>query len=184
MLTGNREFNEVYEKYKNLVLKTAFIYSGDDYDAAEDITQETFLKLYIGFEELKNGNISSWLCVAARNAAINHRKKYRREVLRLDEEGYAVQEELRESTEEEYTGIELEHSRRKLHEKIFAGLMEKNPRWYEAIMLVYYMEIPQAKAAEMMGVRLQVLHSILHRAKKWIAKTYGAEYEEMTDPDR
>ena len=46
-------------------------------------------------------------------------------------------------------------------------------------MLVYYMEIPQAQAAEMMGIRLAVLHSILHRAKKWIKKTYGAEYEEM-----
>ena len=30
MLTGNREFNEIYEKYKNLVLKTAYISSGDN----------------------------------------------------------------------------------------------------------------------------------------------------------
>ena len=46
MLTGNREFNEIYEKHKNLVLKAAYIYSGDNYDVAEDITQDTFLKLY------------------------------------------------------------------------------------------------------------------------------------------
>ena len=26
MLTGNREFNEIYEKYKNLVLKAAYLY--------------------------------------------------------------------------------------------------------------------------------------------------------------
>lgn len=57
MLTGNREYNEIYKKYKNLVLKVAYIYSGDNYDAAEDITQDTFLKLYIGFEELKDGNV-------------------------------------------------------------------------------------------------------------------------------
>lgn len=29
MLTGNREYNEIYKKYKNLVLKVAYIYSGD-----------------------------------------------------------------------------------------------------------------------------------------------------------
>lgn len=58
MLTGNREYNEIYKKYKNLVLKVAYIYSGDNYDAAEDITQDTFLKLYIGFEELKE----RWKC--------------------------------------------------------------------------------------------------------------------------
>lgn len=45
MLTGNREYNEIYKKYKNLVLKVAYIYSGDNYDAAEDITQDTFLIL-------------------------------------------------------------------------------------------------------------------------------------------
>ena len=49
MLTGNREFNESYENYKNLILRTAYTYSGNR-EAAEDITQETFLKLYIGYE--------------------------------------------------------------------------------------------------------------------------------------
>ena len=86
---------------------------------------------------------------------------------------------IRESTEDEYAENELEAERTRLHKRIFSGLQEKNPRWYEAMMLVYYMEIPQAQAAEMMGIRLAVLHSILHRAKKWIKKTYGAEYEEM-----
>ena len=57
MLTGNREYNEIYEKYKNLVLKVAYDYSGDDYDAAQDIMQETFLKLYMDFDRLKAGNV-------------------------------------------------------------------------------------------------------------------------------
>ena len=34
------------------------------------------------------------------------------------------------------------------------------------MILVYYMEVPQAKAAEIMGIRVQTLHSLLHRAKK------------------
>ena len=67
MLTGNREYNEIYKKYKNLVLKVAYIYSGDNYDAAEDITQDTFLKLYIGFEKLKDGNVSAWLYTTAKS---------------------------------------------------------------------------------------------------------------------
>ncbi len=75
MLTGNREYNEIYKKYKNLVLKVAYIYSGDNYDAAEDITQDTFLKLYIGFEELKDGNVSAWLYTTAKNSALNFNKK-------------------------------------------------------------------------------------------------------------
>ena len=71
MWTGNREFNEIYEKYKNLVLKTAYISSGDNYDAAQDITQETFLKLYTDFEKLKTGNIPAWLYTTAQRSAFN-----------------------------------------------------------------------------------------------------------------
>ena len=47
MLTGNREFNEIYEKYKNLVLQAAYIFSGD-FTEPQDITQDKFLKPYIG----------------------------------------------------------------------------------------------------------------------------------------
>lgn len=179
MLTGNREFNEIYEKYKNLVLKAAYMYSGDNYDAAEDITQDTFLKLYKDFDKLKNGNIYAWLYTTAKNAAINYRVKSGREVLDLDNEESHIDEPEIHSTEEEYEETEEERERRQLHEKIFSGLQEKNPRWYRAIILVYYMEIPQEKAAEMMGIRLGTLHAMLHRARKWIRKTYGAEYEEM-----
>ena len=50
---------------------------------------------------------------------------------------------------------------------------------HDAMILVYYMELPQAKAAEMMGLRVQSLHAMLHRMKKWIRKKYGVEYEEM-----
>ena len=75
MLTGNREFNEIYEKYKNLVLKAAYIYSGDNYDAAEDITQDTFLKLYIRFDDLKGGNVSAWLFTTAKHAALNYKEE-------------------------------------------------------------------------------------------------------------
>ena len=122
MLTGNREYNEIYKKYKNLVLKVAYIYSGDNYDAAEDIETE-----FIEKEE------------------VLYKKQF--------------------------------------HEKIMAALSKKNPRWYEAIILVYYMDIPQVKVAEIMEIRKEVLHALLHRAKKWIRKKFGAEYEEMQDKD-
>ena len=87
------------------------------------------------------------------------------------------------SAEEQFLEDELQKQRLELHEKIFTNLMEKNERWYDAIVLVYYMEMTQAKAAELMGIRLEVLHSLLHRAKKWIKKKYGTEYEEMNRED-
>jgi|GEM_PF-119100 len=200
MLTENREFNEIYEQYKNLILKAAYTYSGS-YSVAEDITQDTFLKLYMGYDSMKKKNISSWLFTTAKNAALNYRKKHSREIFEIDEnwdseedtEKYEAQVYSAEDTEkyeaqvysaeEQFLEDDLQKQRLELHEKIFTNLMEKNERWYDAIVLVYYMEMPQAKAAELMGIRLEVLHSLLHRAKKWIKKKYGTEYEEMNRED-
>ncbi len=179
MLTGNREFNEIYEKYKNLVLKVAYIYSGNNYDAAEDITQDTFLKLYIGFEDFKKEKISSWLYTVAKNAALNYKKKNER-ILSIDDEENNLENTLStKSTEDHY--IEREHTSdtEELNDNILSALLEKNPRWHDAVLFAYYMDIPQERVAEMMGIKIGVLHSILHRAKVWIRKTYGVEYEEM-----
>ena len=107
MLTGNREFNEIYEKYKNLVLKAAYSYSGNNYDAAEDITQDTFLKLYIRFDDLKGGNVSAWLFTTAKHAALNYKEKHSHEILSMDGEE-PPEEPHRDSTEEEYSENELE----------------------------------------------------------------------------
>lgn len=53
MLTDKQDYDEIYQKYKNLVMKAAYKYSGN-YDIAEDITQSTFLQLYMYIDELKD----------------------------------------------------------------------------------------------------------------------------------
>ena len=123
-----------------------------------------------------------------KKCGIKLQEKHSREIFEIDEnwdseedtEKYEAQVK---SAEEPFLEDELQKQRLELHEKIFTNLMEKNERWYDAIVLVYYMEMPQAKAAELMGIRLEVLHSLLHRAKKWIKKKYGTEYEEMNRED-
>ena len=72
MLTENREFNEIYEQYKNLILKAAYTYSGS-YSAAEDITQDTFLKLYMGYDSMKKKNISQYFLI---KSGINNKTLY------------------------------------------------------------------------------------------------------------
>lgn len=179
MWTENCEFDEIYEEYKNLVLKAAYTYSGNYY-VAEDIAQSTFLQLYIYYDSLNHSNIKSWLYTTAKNRALNYKKKANREILSdgIIEEGYYIQETAG-SAEDEFMEELKNLDCSELHGRIFAALLEKNPRWYEAISLVYYLEVPQARVAEELGIRLEVLHSTLHRAKSWIKKTFGVEYDEL-----
>ncbi len=163
-MTKNHIFNEIYEKYKNLVLKVAYRYS-EDFDAAEDIMQETFLALYRDMDDKEYSNIQSWLYTTAKHSALNYKKKSEREV------SY--------STEEEYMEEVAEEGRVQLHERVFAGLMETNPRWHEAVMLVCCLQIPQAEAAEKMNISTDAFYVMLHRARNWIKKKYGVEYDEL-----
>lgn len=178
MLTDNREFDEIYGKYKNLVLKAAYTYSGN-LDVAEDITQNTFLQLYIFYDDMNHSNIKSWLYTTAKNFALNYRKKAKREVLEEGVNDDSIIQDFVESAEDEVMEGLLDMDRSELHERIFQALLNRNRRWYDAIMLSYYMEIPQTKVAEEMGVSVEVLHSLLHRAKDWIKKTFGVEYDEL-----
>ena len=66
MFTKKHSFNEIYTKYKNLVLKVAYLYSGDRV-MAEDIMQETFLRLYKEIDEKEHLNVKAWLCNTPQN---------------------------------------------------------------------------------------------------------------------
>ena len=178
MLTDKQDYDEIYEKYKNLVMKAAYQYS-ENYDVAEDITQNTFLQLYVYIDELEDTNIKSWMYTTAKHMALNYRKRSEREILPDTEEGIPEISELADSVEEAYMEKCLEEDKSRLHEEIFTELYDKNPRWYTAVRLVYYLEIPQSVVAEKMGIRIEVLHSLLYRAKIWIKKRFGTEYEEL-----
>ena len=169
-------YHEVYKKYKNLVLKVAYNYSGD-YGIAEDIMQNTFLKLYAYFGKMHQENLKAWLYTTAKHAALNYRKKVEREILceESEEDAEIATRSFAYSAEEEIFIKMKKANLSQLHEKIMIKILEKNPRWYEAIVMVYFMEIPQAKVAEEMGISINVLHSMLHRAKEWIRKEYGVK---------
>lgn len=184
-MTEKLAFNEIYSNYKNLVLKAAHIYV-DDLDTAEDIMQDTFLALYRDMtekdykSEKEYSNIKSWLYTTAKHLALNYGKKAERTVSADALEGSdAIEEPFTESLESEYLGRIAEEQRADLHERIFIALMKKNPRWHEAIMMVGYLEIPRAEAARRLGMSENAFYAMMHRARKWIYKKFGVEYEEL-----
>lgn len=185
-MTENHEFNRIYEKYKNPILRVAYI-RVKDLDIAEDIMQETFLRLLrlMGqSEEIRN--IESWLFVTAKHLALNYCKKVMKWEVRTDD--IVLQDESEEpfeyeppgeSAEEAYLEEALNRQKAELHDRVMAGLIEKNRRWHDALLLEAHMEMPQKEAAKTMNMSLNAYQVMLHRAREWIRETYGVEYEEM-----
>lgn len=63
----------------------------------------------------------------------------------------------------------------------FRELYQKNARWYKAVTLVYYADMPQKEVAKRMGITLNALEGILKRARKWMIKRYKDQYDRLHD---
>ena len=74
MVNTNEKFREIYEKYKNLILKIAYDIT-KDYHLSQDICQKTFEKLYGYQNHVDEDRVKSWLIVVASNEARDYCRK-------------------------------------------------------------------------------------------------------------
>ena len=123
------------------------------------------MKLYMNMENINMKAINTWVIVTAKHMALNYHRDHGRE---MADEDIALKVEPTDSLEDDFFTI-------------FSRLYEENPRWHEALTITYLLEKPQKEVAEIMGVSLSVLHSMLYRAKQWIKKNYEEEFERLND---
>lgn len=174
-------FNAIYKDKADGVYQTALHYSGNNH-AAEEIVQAVFVKLYLNMDNVNEKAIGSWLLTTARNMAINCRRGLKREVLTEDIECCEFEDVTDAyNLEDDFIKKICADEYRDLAKKIFTELYHFNPRWYEAVTITYFLEKPQKEVAEIMGVKIEVLHSILYRAKKWIKKNYEEQFEHLSE---
>lgn len=169
-------FQRVYNANKELIFKTALKYS-ENYDVALEITQDTFLQLYTNFDTYDMDYTVRWLVKSAKNAAINYSKRAAREI---PDEDITLTSDLRESADSpEDLMFKTMHDKEKteLKEDILGSLYKLNERWYNAVTMVYCLGKGQQDTADELGVSIEVLHSVLYRARQWIKKNYKEQYE-------
>jgi RNA polymerase sigma-70 factor (ECF subfamily) len=78
-------FRALFERHKDKVYSIALRYSGDP-AVAQDIAQETFLKLFVGLKNFRGeSEFTSWLYRLAVNSCLDQKRKTRRLIPLLDE---------------------------------------------------------------------------------------------------
>ena len=73
-------FRQLYENNREVVYRLAYRYTKSQQDA-EDILQETFIKVFKGIKKFRNNSgksFSCWLCRICVNCAINHLRRQKR----------------------------------------------------------------------------------------------------------
>lgn len=172
-------FNDIYDKYVNVVWRTAKYYSGNQMDA-DEITQLTFVNLLVGYEKIRNKDaIESWLRTTAYRLACSQMRKRKLEMPMEDAELAAQMGEEVPSPDELIFMRERRRKETDLTSTMLEELYQHNEKWYDAVVRAYVLEIPQKEIAEEMGIRLEAFQSLLFRARKWMKTKYEADYREM-----
>ena len=161
-------FAELVKKYQKPVHTLAWRKIGD-FHIAEDITQETFLKVYQGLHTLKDPNqFSGWLYVITANLCATWLRKKRIQTQPLEDTALSMtqRDAYSQHIVEERTKTAAE-SQREVVKQLLAKLKESE----RTVMTLYYLgEMTVAEISRFLGVSTSTIKSRLRRARHRLQK--------------
>jgi RNA polymerase sigma-70 factor (ECF subfamily) len=166
ILNGDQlAFKELVEKNQTMVINTCIGFLHDKQDA-EDIAQEVFIEVFASLNKFrKEAKLSTWLYRIAVNKSLNFlRGKKRRQWIQSFEEMLGMKQANQiQHIDNRHPGknLEMKEEAELLHRTI--GSLSENQRI--AFTLNKYEDLAYSEIAEIMGVSLSSVESLIHRAK-------------------
>ncbi len=179
VLSGDDEaFTVLVRKHQKSVHALAWRRVGD-FQFAEEITQDAFLRAYKHLSKLKDPKqFSGWLYVIT-NQLCNTwlRKNKPDEVKSLEDVTMA---EMEKTFYEQYVSTQQEEEARSHHQELVKKLLEKLPESERTVMTLYYLgEMTAKEISKFLGVSVNTITSRLQRARKRLAQDEELLVQEM-----
>ncbi len=169
-------FDEIYEKYAGSILNLAYRMTGTE-DAARDLTQDIFLKVYQNLASFKGqSQIYTWLYRISLNHIINYLKREKRhrwvELMetKVSEvmEGDEIHSKFNLHSNPIRPDEEIEKSER---EKIVWSIILKLPTKQRIPFVLHrYEGLSYQEIADQLEISLSNVESRIHRAKIFLVK--------------
>lgn len=147
-------FEECYYQYKNLVYYV-IIKIVHKKELAEELVQDTFIKMYQSINSFDGRYFQAWLLTIAKNLAINEIKKQKIEIEFSD---YLVLEELETNT--------------KMRDLLYDLESILNPKEYEIFILRIIYDMKQKEIAEFLNIPIGTVGWSYQEALKKVKKVY------------
>ena len=172
-------FTKYVNLYQKLVIRNAEKIV--DHQMAEDISQETFLKMIDYLEYLKDETVKAWLLVVSRNLAVDYIKKggnvkvypmEPQEIVEYVAKTCRSAEECFEMEEEQKAVLDLIGTAYNL-------LYEKNPKWSYILIDSRIAGMSSAQIAKVMNTTTGNVDAMKSRARAYLRKKLGKEYYEL-----
>ena len=163
-LTAQRHRLEtLYQQYAGRVFTLAIHFSGDP-DAAKDITQSVFLKVFRGIDTFRNeAEVGTWIHRITYNACMDHRRRGRFRFLWLNVDDVDVAAPEAESPD---ALVERQQIQRRVR-RALAGLP---PKYRMPLLLKFLEDMTYPEIAEVMQCRVGTVSSRISRGQRLLAK--------------
>jgi RNA polymerase sigma-70 factor, ECF subfamily len=155
-------FRVLYDTYKDRVYSIALHFTGHE-EAARDITQETFLKLFRNAAQYRgDSSFVTWLYRVVVNACMDERRRRRRFLLSRE-----AAEERKMAQHDAYDDrlIRLE-----IAESVQSAIVRLTPRLRIPILLRYVEGLSYDEIAKVLGCSKGTVASRLNRGHKFLAR--------------
>lgn len=175
-MTKNERFTDIYNKYGNLVFQYAMKRIANE-DLAREFVQQVFTSFYVHMDTIKSDVEKPWLLVCCKNEIIDYlrRPEIKNHFEDIDDPDIEVEIRSEDNTERVVERILKED----LSIRILGALRRKNKSWYEIVEMISVLEMSQEEAAEYLGISPEVLRAKLYRARKYIRKKFGNNYQDI-----
>ena len=157
-------FAALFQQYKNLVYRTAYLMLGNATDA-EDALQEVFLKVHRALDRFdpSRAAFTTWIYRITVNHCLNRQRKRRILMLPLGEMlGH-------------HPSPESQIMKHQTLEQALGGLSDK---LRAVVVLRYYADLPYSEIGEILDVPLGTVKSRLNQALSSMRKSLNASLEE------
>ncbi|WP_060875518.1 RNA polymerase sigma factor [Myroides odoratus] len=162
-------FGILYDRYGQKVYQKCLGFA-ESRDAAEDLTQDVFVKLYLNLKSFRGeSKFSTWLYSFTYNHCVNYSKsilKRQRDNVELQEEAMYVSTADEEVTDEEIFSLTVE--------KLQEALSLIDPEDKIVLLMKYQDDKSIREIAQLLELGESAVKMRLHRAKKKIVELYNS----------
>ena len=153
----------LYEAHAFGLVRLAIIMLGDR-AAAEDVVQDSFFGLYRNWDKLSDpANALTYV----RASVLNGCRSTLRQQSRRDRRDRAAATDARSGTESAESLVLLSEE----HRGVLLAVRRLPERQREALVLRFYLELPDEQIARVMGVRPSTVRSATHRALRALGRS-------------
>lgn len=162
----DHSFKLIYEMFYSHVYKTSFFIT-KDHHSAQDIVQETFIKVFNNLDKLEDGSkMKAWISTITTRTAIDFIRKQRKGN-EFETEDFDT---LKLNGSEHASTVEEEVEKSIVSERIRVEIQQLSPEYRSVLYFKYIEDLKDQEIANVLGLNVGTVKTRIHRAKNQLKK--------------